>query len=102
MNKAELVNAIKVQVGGTSNNAELYLNAVLSVIQNEVSKGKDVKIVDFGTFSRSWRKARMGRNPKTNEEVQIPACVVPNFKPGLGFKKSIAEVYKELIEFTKK
>lgn len=102
MNKAELINAIKDRVGGTANDAEAYLNGVLHVIQDEVSKGNDVKIVDFGTFSRSWRKARTGRNPKNNTPVEIPACVVPNFKAGIGFKKKIAHVYKELITFAGK
>ena len=102
MNKAELIKAIQEKVGGTANDAEMYLNAVISVVQEEVSKGRDVKIVDFGVFSRSWRKARMGRNPQTNTPVSIPAKVLPTFKAGDGFKKKIDAVYGELTAFATK
>jgi DNA-binding protein HU-beta len=48
-----------------------------------------VKLVGFGTFSVSNRKARMGRNPQTGEEIQIPARKVPVFRPGKELKEAV-------------
>lgn len=52
-------------------------------------KKDGVKLVGFGTFSVSARKARVGRNPQTGEEIQIPARKVPVFRPGKELKESV-------------
>lgn len=89
MNKAQLVEKIAERTQTTKLQSELFLDAALIAIQGAVSKGDEVKLVGFGTFSRSNRKARQGRNPKTGETVKIPGARVPRFKPGKDFKDSV-------------
>lgn len=89
MNKAQLVDRVAEKTRMTKAQSESLLDAALEVIQKAVSKGEDVKIVGFGTFSRSLRKARAGRNPKTGETVAIPGARVPRFKPGKDFREQV-------------
>lgn len=89
MNKAQLVDRVAEKTRMTKAQSESLLDAALEVIQKAVSKGEDVKIVGFGTFSRSLRKARAGRNPKTGETVAIPGARVPRFKPGKDFRDQV-------------
>lgn len=86
MNKAELVSKLSQKTQMTKIQAESLLDATLALIQNTVAKGEEVKLVGFGTFSKTNRKARKGRNPKTGETVVIPGTNVPRFKPGKDFK----------------
>ena len=89
MNKSELVTAIAGKTKMSKSQAELYLDVTLSIIQKTVSKGEEVKIVGFGSFSRAVRKAKTGRNPKTGQTVNVPNTNVPRFKPGKEFKDSV-------------
>ena len=86
MNKAELVTAIADKTKTSKMQAENYLDVMLSIIQKTVSKGEEVKIVGFGSFSRAVRKAKTGRNPKTGQTIKLPNTNVPRFKPGKEFK----------------
>lgn len=86
MNKAELVTAIADKTKTSKVQAENYLDVMLSIIQKTVSKGEEVKIVGFGSFSRAVRKAKTGRNPKTGQTIKVPNTNVPRFKPGKEFK----------------
>ncbi len=86
MNKAELVSAIASKTKMSKSQIESYLDVTLSIIQKTVSKGEEVKIVGFGSFSKTIRKAKMGRNPKTGQTVNVPNTNVPRFKPGKEFK----------------
>lgn len=86
MNKAELVNAIASKTKLSKVQVESYLDATLNIIQKTVSKGEEVKIVGFGSFSKTVRKAKTGRNPKTGQTVNVPNTNVPRFKPGKEFK----------------
>lgn len=90
MNKAELVEKISDQVSKAGaelkkSQIELVLNETLSIIKSTVKKD-DVTLIGFGTFTKSKRKARMGRNPQTGKEIKIAARTVPRFKPGKEFK----------------
>ncbi len=67
----------------------MILNAALVAIKKTVKKGEDVTLIGFGTFTRSKRKARLGRNPQTGKEIKIPAMTVPKFRPGREFKNFI-------------
>lgn len=89
MNKAQLVEMVSAKTHTTKNQSELILDATLEVIQKALKKGDEVKLVGFGTFSRTSRKPRQGRNPKTGEAVKIPSAYVPRFKPGKDFKESV-------------
>lgn len=89
MNKAQLVERVAEQTRMTKAQSEALLDATLEVIQKAVSKGEDVKLVGFGTFSRNVRKARPARNPRTGETVNIPDGKVPRFKPGKDFRDRV-------------
>ena len=86
MNKAQFVEKLAQKTNVTKNQAESLLDATLEIIQKSVAKGEEVKLVGFGTFSRSDRKSRKGRNPKTGAPVDIPDSKVPRFKAGKEFK----------------
>ena len=86
MNKAQLIEAIAKNTKMTKVDAESVLNTALDTIKKSVKKGEDVTLIGFGTFTKTKRKARMGRNPQTGKEIKIPAMTVPKFRPGREFK----------------
>ena len=89
MNKAQLINKIAEKAKTTKTDAEKVLDATLEVIRTSVKRGDEVKLVGFGTFSKAKRQARKGLNPKTGQEIKIPATWVPKFKPGSDFRSLI-------------
>lgn len=89
MNKGELINAIAADTGVTKKDAESVVNAFTANVIKAVSKGDDVSLIGFGTFSSSERAARTGRNPKTGETIKIKASKAPKFKAGKAFKDAI-------------
>lgn len=91
MNKAELVKAIQKELGNDTSKAaaERALEAVLGGIRRGVKSGSPVQLVGFGTFRIAKRKARMGRNPKTGEQIKIGASKTVRFTAGQGLKKSL-------------
>ena len=92
MNKGELIEAIQNALGGDASkkDAETALAAVLGSIENGVRKDDNVQIIGFGTFKKKHRAARMGRNPKTGEQMQIKASTSVGFSPSAKFKESLA------------
>ena len=86
MNKSELVEAISKKTELTKADTEKVLNLLLDLVKTSVKKGDDVTLVGFGTFLKSKRKARKGRNPQTGKEIKIPAMSVPRFRAGKAFK----------------
>jgi DNA-binding protein HU-beta len=86
MNKSELVNAISAKTKTSKTQIEGWLDAALEIIQKTVSKGEEVKLVGFGSFQKTKRMAKTGRNPKTGETHKIPEQSIPRFKPGKDFK----------------
>ena len=86
MNKADLIERVSKKTLLTKVQSEQVIDAALDVISKAVAKGDDVKLVGFGTFSRSVRKSRAGRNPKTGTKLVIPAAKVPKFKAGKDFR----------------
>jgi DNA-binding protein HU-beta len=89
MNKAELVEAISKVTGATKADTERTLDAFVDVVSKNIKKKDGVKLVGFGTFAISHRKARVGRNPQTGEEIQIPARKVPVFRPGKELREQV-------------
>lgn len=89
MNKAELVEAMVKITGSTKSETEKNLDAFVDVVSQNISKGDGIKLVGFGTFTVSDRKARTGRNPQTGAEIQIPARKVPVFRPGKELKTAV-------------
>lgn len=91
MNKTELIAAIAEQAGISKKDAEKALKAFTDVVADELKKGEKVQLVGFGTFEVAERKAREGRNPQTNEPMQIAASKAPRFKAGKALKDVVNE-----------
>ena len=89
MNKTELINAVAETSGLTKKDSEVALNAILDTIQNAMKNGDKVQLVGFGSFEVKERAARIGRNPSTGAEINIPASKAPTFKPGKALKDAI-------------
>ena len=90
MNKSELINAVAEKAALSKKDSESAVTAALDAITAALAEG-DVRLVGFGTFEVKKREARIGRNPKTKEEIQIPATKVPSFKPGKALKDVVAK-----------
>ena len=91
MNKTELVAAIAEKTDLTKKDAELALTAVVESITEALVKGDKVQLIGFGSFEVKNRAARVGRNPKTKEAIEIAASRVPVFKAGKALKDKVAE-----------
>lgn len=89
MNKSELIDAIADTSDLPKAAAGRALDAVLDTISGTLQKGEPVVLVGFGTFSSKDRAARMGRNPRTGESIEIKAAKVPGFKAGKALKEAI-------------
>ncbi len=90
MNKAELIAEVAKQTALSKKDSEKAVNAALDTIVESLKKGEKVQLVGFGSFEVKERGARIGRNPKTKEEIKIPASCVPTFKAGKVMKESVA------------
>ena len=86
MNKTELIAEIACKAGISKKDAEKALAATVETITDSVVKGDKVQLVGFGSFELKCRPARVGRNPKTKEAIEIPASRVPVCKAGKAFK----------------
>jgi len=89
MNKAELVSAAAEKAELSKKDTEAALNAALEAITEALAQNDKVQLVGFGSFETKTRAARTGRNPRTGEEIKIPASKLPVFKPGKALKDAI-------------
>ena len=89
MNKSELVRAIGSKTEMTNSSAERALNAVIETLTEALSAGDKVKLVDFGSFEVRNRPARVARNPRTGEKIEIGEAKTPIFKAGKALKDSV-------------
>ena len=89
MNKQELIGAVADGSGLSKADAGKAVEAVFESIGAALKKGDEVRLVGFGTFSVSKRKASTGRNPRTGEPMTIKASSQPKFKAGKGLKDSV-------------
>lgn len=89
MNKAELIASMAEKSNLTKKDAEAALKSFIDSVQEALANGEKVQLVGFGTFESRERAARVGRNPRTKEEITIPASVVPVFKAGKEFKERV-------------
>ena len=90
MNKTELTAAVAKTTETTKKEVEIIINATLDAIAAALRNDDKVALIGFGTFEVKKRAARLGRNPRTKEAVEIPASVVPTFKPGKALKDAVA------------
>ena len=91
MNKAELSAAVAEKIGASKKVSEQAVNAVFEAITESLVKGDKVQLVGFGSFEIKERAARVGRNPRTKEEIAIPASRVASFKVGKALKDAVAK-----------
>ena len=89
MNKAQLVTKIAEKTNFTKKDSEKVLKANIESIVEALTEGDKVQLSGFGTFEVKNRKARVGRIPKTNEEIQIPEFKQPAFRAGKDLKDII-------------
>ncbi|MCZ6566221.1 MAG: HU family DNA-binding protein [Gammaproteobacteria bacterium] len=89
MNKSELAEAVAEAANLSKADGARAVDAVIDTISNTLSSGDNVALVGFGTFQVKDRSARMGRNPRTGETIQIKASKVPSFKAGKGLKDAV-------------
>ena len=89
MNKQELIKAIAVEAELTNEQAAAALDGFINIVGYSLTQGNEIKLVGFGTFKTSERKARTGRNPKTGEEIPITARRVVTFRPGQKLKARV-------------
>ena len=91
MNKTELIAAVAEKTGLTKKDSERVINATVETIVDGLKKGDKVSLSGFGIFEVKNREARVGRNPRTKEAIQIPATRLPAFKASKALKDTIAE-----------
>ena len=89
MNKQDLISTVAESSGLSKNDATKAVEGVFDAITGALNKGDEVRLVGFGTFSVSQRKASTGRNPRTGETMTIKASAQPKFKAGKGLKDSV-------------
>lgn len=89
MNKAGIVDAIHMKLGGTKVQAEEVVDAMLESIVGTLKKGEEVSIAGLGIFSVKKRAARTARNPRTGEAVQVKAMNVPKFRAAKALKDAV-------------
>ena len=79
MNKTELIAAVAEKAGLTKKDAERVINATFETVTASLVKGDKVQVSGFGIFEVKTREARVGRNPRTKETIQMPATRLPQF-----------------------
>ncbi|MCE2493653.1 MAG: HU family DNA-binding protein [Alphaproteobacteria bacterium] len=89
MNKNDLVASVANDSGLSKADAVKAVDSVFDTISKALSNGSDVRLVGFGTFSVTQRRASEGRNPRTGERIQIPASRQPKFKAGKALKNAV-------------
>ena len=89
MNKTELIAAAAENSGMTKKDTERVITAAIDAIAAELAKGNRVQLSGFGIFEVKHREARVGRNPRTKEAIEIPASRTPVFKPSKALKDTV-------------
>lgn len=89
MNKEDIVSKVSKDTGYSQGIVNSVLESLLNNITEDLVAGNRVQLYGFGTFEPKQVKARVGRNPRKNEPVDIPARIVPSFKPGNRLKKMV-------------
>jgi DNA-binding protein HU-beta len=89
MNKTELIAAVAKEAGLKKVDAEKAVAAVLNTIESELKAGNKVQLIGFGTFEAKVRPARVARNPRTGESIQVEASKAPTFKASKVLKDAL-------------
>ena len=89
MNKNDLVAAVADRADMSKSDAAKAVESVFEVITGSLQDGTEVRLIGFGTFHVTNRRATTGRNPRTGEKIQIPASRQPKFKAGKALKDAL-------------
>ena len=89
MNKADLIDAVHVDMGGTKAAAEFAVKSVIAHIEAGIKSGDGIQLVGFGSFTTATRAARKGRNPSSGAEINIPASTVVKWSTGKALKDAL-------------
>jgi len=89
MNKSDLINEISASTGLSKTSAGKSLDSMLDAIASALKAGDTVQLIGFGSFKVTHRKARVGRNPRTGAEINIPATKAPVFSAGKALKDAV-------------
>ncbi len=89
MNKNELIAAVADKTDMTKEQAGAAVEATIQTIADTMKGGGEVRLLGFGNFLVTHRKASKGRNPQTGAPIDIAATNVPKFKPGKGLKETV-------------
>lgn len=89
MNKSELITETALKAGVTRKDTERVLNIALDLMVQELERGESVKLSGFGIFSVKERAERIGRNPRTGEELTVPATKSVQFRAGKTLKEAV-------------
>lgn len=96
MTKSELVELIaSKQTQLSVKDVELAVKTIIDHMSQSLSEGRRIEVRGFGSFSLHYRAARVGRNPKTGEAVQLSSKYVPHFKPGKVLREQVDESMKQ-------
>ena len=91
MNKTELIAAVAEKADLSKKDAEAAISATVDAITEALTQGEKVQLVGFGSFEVKTRAARVGRNPRTGEEIPISEAKLPVFKAGKALKDAVAQ-----------
>lgn len=94
MNKADIVDRVAQATGLTKIETETVIDGFIVTVVDALQKGERIELRGFGAFEVRHRKARVGRNPRTNVEVRIEERFVPYFKPSREFSRNVDEAVK--------
>ncbi len=90
MTKSELIERIAAeQTQLSAKDVELAVKMILDHMAETLAEGERIEIRGFGSFSLHYREARLGRNPKTGEKVELEGKYVPHFKPGKELRERV-------------
>jgi DNA-binding protein HU-beta len=89
MNKMDLISTVADETSLSKTDATKAVDAVFAAIEAALKSKEEVRLVGFGTFQTASRKASKGRNPRTGDEIEIPASTSVRFKPGKGLKDAV-------------
>ncbi|MDY0272488.1 MAG: integration host factor subunit beta [Advenella sp.] len=99
MTKSELIEALAASYPQlAARDAEYAVKTMLDALTNALAKGQRIEIRGFGSFSLSLRAPRVGRNPKSGEQVMVPGKRVPHFKAGKELRERVDSVFKAANE----
>lgn len=95
MNKTELIALAAEKAGLPKKDTERVISGALELICGSLERGEKVQLSGFGVFEVKLREARIARNPRTNEPMEVPATWVPSFKPSQALKELVGKENNE-------